>query len=329
MWKEKSRYNENSRKIEREPGHSRERCREAERIIIMSQTSDLIRSSWKVSDAERDAGLATPSDIIRCDDIVYGSEPKWQSLDVYRPKTGEDRKLPVIVSVHGGAWVYGDKELYQYYCMDLAQRGFAVVNFTYRLAPEHKFPAMIEDTNSVFAWVLANSDKYGFDLEHVFAVGDSAGAHNLGIYTCICTNPAYAAEYDFQPPVGFVPAAVALNCGVYDVEAEKSNPESTLIKLLGDFLPEAGSKKEFELLNVVSHLTEKFPPVFLMTAVDDFLKAQAPVFAAELVKKSIPFELHFYGDSHNKLGHVFHCNIRMEDAKKCNNEECEFFRQYL
>ena len=97
----------------------------------MSQTSDFIRSSWKVSDAERDAGLTTPLDIVRYDDIVYGTDPKWQSLDVYRPKACEDRKLPVIVSVHGGAWVYGDKELYQYYCMDLAQRGFAVVNFTF------------------------------------------------------------------------------------------------------------------------------------------------------------------------------------------------------
>lgn len=295
----------------------------------MSQTSDYIRSSWKEADAERDAGLTTPADIVRYDDIVYGSDPKRQSLDVYRPKAGEGRKLPVIVSIHGGGWVYGDKELYQYYCMDLAQRGFAVVNFTYRLAPEYKFPAMIEDTNSVFAWVLANEDKYGFDLDHVFAVGDSAGAHNLSIYTCICSNPDYAKEYDFQPPAGFVPTAVALNCGVYDVEAEKSDPESMLIKLLGDFLPEAGSKKELELLHVTAHLTENFPPVFLMTATGDFLSAQAPVFAAELVKKSIPFVLRFYGDSHNKLEHIFHCNIRMEDAKKCNNEECEFFRQYL
>ena len=114
----------------------------------MSAVSDKIRKMFGEGDAERDAGLSTPSDVVRYDDIVYGKDPKWQCLDVYRPKFRKG-KLPVIISVHGGGWVYGDKEVYQWYCMNLAQRGFAVVNFTYRLAPEYKFPASLEDTNSV------------------------------------------------------------------------------------------------------------------------------------------------------------------------------------
>ncbi len=132
------------------------------------------------SDTARDAGLTTPEDIVRYDNICYDTDTKWQILDVYRPKAAEGQKLPVIVSVHGGGWVYGDKEVYQFYCMNLAQRGFAVVNFTYRLAPEFKYPAQMEDTNSVFTWVMNNADTYGFDTEHIFAVGDSAGAQNIG-----------------------------------------------------------------------------------------------------------------------------------------------------
>ena len=116
----------------------------------MSKISDLFRENFKKSDDIRDAGLTTPEDIVRYDDIVYGQDAEWQILDVYRPKAEEGKKLPVIVSVHGGGWVYGDKECYQYYCMDLAQRGFAVVNYTYRLAPEFKFPSSLEDTNLVF-----------------------------------------------------------------------------------------------------------------------------------------------------------------------------------
>ena len=135
-----------------------------------------------------------------------------QVLDVYRPKDTEGN-LPVIVSVHGGGWVYGDKELYQYYCMSIAQRGFAVVNFTYRLAPEYQFPAPMEDTNSVFAWILDNKDKYGMDVANLFAVGDSAGGQILSLYADICTNAEYAKEYDFQVPEGLKIKAVALNCG--------------------------------------------------------------------------------------------------------------------
>ena len=141
----------------------------------------------------RDAGLTTPDDIQRFDNIVYGEDKVWQSLDVYRPKAiNIEEKLAVIVSVHGGGWVYGDKKTYQFYCMSLAQRGFAVVNFSYRLAPESKFPASIIDTNLVFGWILDHAEEYGFDTENVFAVGDSAGAHMLGLYTNLCTNPKYA-----------------------------------------------------------------------------------------------------------------------------------------
>ena len=111
----------------------------------MSAIADLIRKQFKEGDDIRDAGLTTPAGIKRFDDIAYGPDIDWQVLDVYRPKDIEG-PLPVIVSVHGGGWVYGDKERYQWYCMDLALRGFAVVNFTYRLAPEFKFPASMEDT---------------------------------------------------------------------------------------------------------------------------------------------------------------------------------------
>ena len=189
----------------------------------MSEISEFIRKSFKEGDDKRDAGLTTPEDIIRYDNLLYGEDPKWQVLDVYRPRNREGEKLPVIVSVHGGGWVYGDKERYQYYCMDLAQRGFAVVNFTYRLAPEYQFPAPLEDTNSVFAWVLAHSEEYGLDKEKVFALGDSAGGNILGLYCALCTNKEYAGQFPFHVPEGFAPTAVALNCGDYVVviNAEK------------------------------------------------------------------------------------------------------------
>lgn len=116
----------------------------------MSAYSDKIRHDFGESDAKRDAGLKIPGDVFRYTNFHYGEEEQ-QVLDVYRPRSAKDiTSIPVIVSVHGGGWMYGDKDLYQYYCMSLCRFGFAVVNFSYRLAPEHKFPAMLEDTNLVF-----------------------------------------------------------------------------------------------------------------------------------------------------------------------------------
>lgn len=293
----------------------------------MSEASDMIRKMCREGDDKRDEGLTTPKEIQRFDDIVYGEDSTQQILDVYRPLDAEG-DLPVIVSVHGGGWVYGDKERYQYYCMSLAKRGFAVVNFTYRLAPENKFPASLEDTNSVFTWILSNAKEYGFDTEHIFAVGDSAGAHNLGLYSSICTNPDYAAKYAFSPPKGFAPKAIALNCGALKIEMEMGASSPT-ISLMEDFLPQKGTAEELELICVPNYVTENFPPTFIMTATGDFLKNQVPIMAAKLAECSVPFIYRFYGDSRHELGHVFHCNIKSKDADLCNDEECEFFRKFL
>ena len=294
----------------------------------MSAASDMVRKTFGEGDDKRDAGLTTPEDIERYDDIQYGMDPKWNVLDVYRPKSRKGDKLPVIVSVHGGGWVYGDKERYQYYCMSLAQHGFAVVNFTYRLAPEHKYPAAIEDTNAVFKWVLENADEYDFDTEHIFGVGDSAGAHQLGLYTAMCTNREYAAEYDFKVPEGFKPTAVALNCGAYKINVSGGSGDLT-VALMGDYLPGKGTEQEIHMVGVVNHITEEYVPVFYMTCTGDFLLDQAPILEAKLLEKKIPHEFHFYGDKDHELGHVFHCNIKSEDAAKCNKDECDFFKKFL
>lgn len=292
----------------------------------MSQITDEIRKSFKAGDDIRDEGLTTPSDIVRFDDIFYGENRDWQKLDVYRPAESGDRKLPVIVSVHGGAWTYGDKERYQFYCMNLAQRGFAVVNFTYRLMPEFKFPAQLEDTNLVFAWILENAEKYNLDVKNIFALGDSAGGHLLCLYTAICTNAGYARNYSFSVPKNLALKAVALNCGVYTRKKGESEQDDLL---MAELLPGGGTAEEYELISGVNHVTSGFVPAFVMTANQDFLKNQAPVLVSRLMEVNVPFTFRFYGTDENPLGHVFHCDIKSAAAKLCNDEECEFFSKYI
>lgn len=294
----------------------------------MSKISDEIREMFKKADDIRDAGLSTPENVVRYDDIQYGNDPKWNVLDVYRPKGTDGKKLPIIVSVHGGGWVYGDKQRYQYYCMSLVQHGFAVVNFTYRLSPEFKFPAAIEDANSVFAWLLDNADKYAFDTNNIFAVGDSAGAHQLGLFAAICTNSEYAAEYDFKVPKGLKLNAIILNCGAYKIEISENKEEMTTA-LMADYLPEGGSEKELHLINVIEHITPNYPPTFFMTCTGDFLLKDNFAMQKKLLECSIPHVFRFYGDANHQLGHVFHLNMKSEIAAQCNQEECEFLKRHI
>ena len=283
------------------------------------------------ADKKKNAGLTTPDDIIRFDDISYGPDPVWNLLDVYRPRKAEG-PLPVIIDVHGGGWVYGDKYVYQYYCMELAQHGFAVVNFSYRLAPENVFPASMLDMDAVVRFVLSNADKYGFDLSHVFMVGDSAGAHMTLMYCNMCTNKDYAKVLGVIPPEGFVPSAVVLNCGVYDIVEmlKDKGPSIMLLKplvkdLLGvNELPDPLTPEQDALLCPVKYINSSFPVSFVMTAPGDFLVGQPDFLLPVLEKEGIRHTFKVYGSEQNKLHHVFHCEIRTPDAKQCNDEEMAF-----
>lgn len=292
----------------------------------MSLMSFMMRRGCKKSDAKRDAGLVYPDNVIRVEDISYGPH-KMNVLDVYRPSSIEG-KLPVIVSVHGGGWVYGDKKLYSHYCLSLAQRGFVVVNFSYRLSPESKFPCHLEDTVKVFDWVAKNADQFGMDKENIFAVGDSAGGHILALYSAMCTNPEFAAKFDFQPVETVVPKAIALNCAVLDMEAIKSSSGSNTMTLMKDVLPKGKMEEYLQLANPIAYVNEKFPPCMVMTCNEDFLKEQPETFIKKLEECKIPYVYKFYGDETHKLGHVFHLDMRNEIGRICNDEQCAYFKEF-
>lgn len=96
-----------------------------------------LRQQFQQSDDARDAGLSTHiPEVDRIDNLPYGPLPKWQTLDLYRPHQAITPLFPVIINIHGGGWVYGTKETYQFYGMNLAKEGFAVINGNYRLPPQ-------------------------------------------------------------------------------------------------------------------------------------------------------------------------------------------------
>ena len=271
-------------------------------------------------DAKRNEGLTTPEGIKRFDNVRYGGDER-HVLDVYRPKD-RDGKLPVIVSIHGGGWVYGNKEIMQFYCMSLAEEGFAVVNFNYRMAPAHKHPVPLEDANKVFGWVLEHAEAYGLDTDNIFALGDSVGANILGLYCCLCTDPAYAKELGITPPKGFLPKAVALNSGLYRLVRGE---EDLLDSLAEAYFPGGGTDEEYDSIALSRRVTASFPPTFVMTALGDFLVPQAKPFYEYLRARGVQAEYHCYGDEKEPLKHVFHIDIKLAAARKCNDDECAFF----
>ena len=288
----------------------------------MSISAYLMRHAFAKGDAKRDAGLTIPEDVTYVRNLSYGPHPSFHLLDLCWPKAARGR-LPVIVSFHGGGYVYGSKEVYQFYCASLAQRGFAVVNFNYRLAPKFKFPSPLEDLNAVMSWILAHQNAYPVDTENVFLVGDSAGAQMASQYAAIWANPAYQQVMGITPPA-FRLAAVGLNCGMYDMMAQQSDKGLKGVKR--DYFT-AHPEQFGEKLNVLAYIDANYPPVSIFSAGGDFLKPHCEPMAERLRSRGVPCESRIYGDEHTY--HVFHCDMRNETGRQANDDQTAFFRQYV
>ena len=291
---------------------------------MMNLSVEEIRTMFGRGDAERDKGLKTPENIKRYDNIPYGDNGKFNLLDVYHVNGIKDAQ-PTIISIHGGAWVYGMKEVYQYYCMSLAQKGFTVVNFSYRLAPEDKFPCALEDVNNAFLWVKNNYKKYNIDLNNIFVVGDSCGAQIASQYLAMLTNSDFAKLFDFKLPDIKV-QAVALNCGIYNVKPYVENSKDPMVEAY------IGDKKQemLPLLDTMKYVNKDFPSSYIMTAYYDFLKENAKPMYDYLTSLGIDCEYKMYGnESRQDIAHVFHCNVKMKEAQQCNEDECNFFKKFI
>jgi len=275
-----------------------------------------IREAFGKSDKERDKDLLEPSDINIYRNLSYGDDPN-QLLDLYTPQN--DNKKPVIINFHGGAWVYGDKEGYKYYCMSLANQEFAVVNFTYRLAPEYKFPSALEDMNLVMNWLKENANKYNLDLDNIFAIGDSAGAHYLSLYALILTNKSYQDLIKIYPTHNLHLNAMILNCGIYNFKTFDLGTN----KLMKHVLQSSSQKK---LIKTLDYIDENYVPVMIMTCQNDFLKENAGILIQKLIEKNVEHEYIFYTQG---LGHVFNLDIRKDVSREYNNRELMYFRHKM
>ena len=300
---------------------------------MLSKLVQEIRKNWAKSDAERDRGLTTPENIVRHDDISYGSYGEWNLLDIYYTNDTTDPK-PAIVSIHGGGWVYGTKEVYQHYCMKLAQRGFTVVNFNYRLAPENPYPAALEDINQVFFYLEQHGEEYYVDVNNLFVVGDSAGAQLASQYLAALTNPEYAKLLELEIPRVTVRAA-ALNCGIYDIK-NLGLQVAELADRIREYMDGDPEKRKgmgrgsWDSMDVMKYITGNFPPAFVMSAYYDFLKKYAKPMYEHLTGLGIECRFEIYGTKEQKhMGHVFHVDCKSDEADKCNDEECAFFREYI
>lgn len=110
-------------------------------------------------------------------DLPYASLSPAQELDIYWPAEGNG-PFPVVVSIHGGAFMGGDKRDVQLTPMfEVLKRGYALVGVNYRMSAEAKFPALIHDIRAALRWIRTNAERYLFDPHKIATWGGSAGGY--------------------------------------------------------------------------------------------------------------------------------------------------------
>ncbi|MFY9956742.1 alpha/beta hydrolase [Bradyrhizobium sp.] len=128
---------------------------------------------------------------------------------IYTPKKlrKTDGLAPCLVFFHGGGWVIGDLETHDVVCRKLAQEAeLIVISVDYRLSPEHKFPAAVDDAITSTKWIAANAGKLGIDASRLMVGGDSAGG-NLAAVVCLAARdgngPKIAGQVLIYPATDF------------------------------------------------------------------------------------------------------------------------------
>lgn len=145
---------------------------------------------------------------------VGGAVP--HRLDVYRPPA-EARNGRCALYIHGGGFRILSKETHFAMALRLAMSGYVVFLINYRLAPQHPFPAALDDVSVAYRWVVDNASRYGADASKLVVAGESAGANlTLGVTVAACWDrPESYAQRVFS--TGVVPVATMPACGLLQV----------------------------------------------------------------------------------------------------------------
>ena len=224
---------------------------------------------WRARLAKNRVAVNTPITVTRS--IAYTSRPhKSHKLDIYRPAqlTGA---LPVIIFIHGGGFIMGDKHERRDICRELAAKRFAVFVINYRLSPKHAFPAAAVDTLRALAWVKNHASTYGGDPDNISLVGDSSGAHIAAIATCAVDSPALqkAWQLDFTPSVR--PNKLVLYYGLYNLRSVLRVKRKYFKTYIGAY---TGTQKfdNYSLMDYfspVDHISPAFPRTLLIASETD------------------------------------------------------------
>lgn len=247
--------------------------------------------TWKFGAAR--SAAEPPKEVELLEGIVFGQGGgRDLKLDITRPRVTEGTTLPVLLCIHGGGWTGGGREDMRQLMFGFSQAGILCASIQYRLTPQDRFPAQIEDVKCAVRWLRANADQYRIDPNRIAAIGVSAGAHLAALLATTNGIPELEGTGGNAAQPSAVSSAICF-AGPYDLalahrssERQQPGERDTVRQLLSAFL--GGTPDEvadaYRRASPITYASKSSPPMLLIHGAADplVLVEQAEVFDAKL-----------------------------------------------
>lgn len=267
-------------------------------------------------------------------------------LDVFFPEgIAPDEQLPLLVWIHGGAWISGDKDDNTPYYEIIASHGYTVISLNYSLGPDKHYPTPVFQINDALAYIQENAVRFHVDPTRIAIAGDSAGAQLTSQIAALVTNPEFAAEMGITPSLKPDQLrGVMLNCGIYDMSTfvgENDPPARTgLEKLLSWGVgttvwaytgKKGGAPIAMEQMSTIDHVTAAFPPTWISGGnADPLTDKQSKPLAAKLESLGVPVTALFWPADHEpKLSHEYQFQLDNPNAQTALDGMLAFLDQHI
>lgn len=226
----------------------------------------------QIRERTRELALAAADDRIGLDD-VRDVDAGGVPCRLYRPRIG----APVALYVHGGGWVLQDLETHDAFCRELAHRtGWALLAVDYRRAPEHPYPAPLDDVETAARWLLEEGRGLRLGTEMVAGIGDSSGANLLAGLTVRAPDLLDALVLMYPP----------VDAGAEFPDEDTAALNATGMRAFWDAYAPGDAGEHPEVSPLLADLST-FPPTLVITAEHDILRDQGEAFAAALAQAGV------------------------------------------
>ena len=212
-------------------------------------------------------------DYVHDGDISYGEFGSRNHLDIWRrPDLDRGGRAPVLLQVHGGAWMVGNKRGQAHPLMShLTELGWVCVSVNYRLSPRSTWPDHIVDVKRAIAWTKEHIAEYGGDPDWIVITGGSAGGHLSSLAALSANDPQF--QPGFEDADTRVQAAVPFY-GVYDFTRNDDSMHPLMAPLVGKRvfkLSRTETAEPFRNASPITHIHPDAPPFFVLHGINDSL----------------------------------------------------------